>query len=69
MVYLGKCFESCSNMAKIKDDLYYGYNPVCFHSYMIKNSFAKQVVDYINAQSVIDEPIDNLVVKLIKKRI
>ena len=66
MVYLGKCFESCSNMAKIKDDLYYGYNPVCFHSYMIKNSFAKQVVDYINAQSVIDEPIDNLVVKLIK---
>ncbi len=65
MLYLGKCFESCSDMVKINDDLHYGFNPVCFHSYMIKNSFAKQVVNYIINQQYINEPIDNLLAKLI----
>lgn len=67
MIYLGKCYECCTNLTTIKDDLYYGYNPVCFHSYLIKNSFAREIVNYIGKQSVIDEPIDNFVARLIRK--
>ncbi len=67
MLYLGKCFEYCTDMVKINDDLHYGFNPVCFHSYIIKNSFAKQVVNYILKQQIIDEPIDNLLAKLIRQ--
>jgi len=68
MVYLGKCFENCANMQLIKNDVYYGYMPVCFHSYMIKNSFAKKVMEYINSLEIINKPIDVLVGSLLKPK-
>jgi GR25 family glycosyltransferase involved in LPS biosynthesis len=68
MVYLGKCFEDCKGMELIKNDIFYGSKPVCFHSYMIKNSFAKVIMQYIDSLNFIDKPIDSLVGGLLTKR-
>lgn len=66
VVYIGKCFEKCDNMKHINDDIFYGYHPVCFHSYMIKNAFAKTVVDYITSLNTINKPIDEIIASLLQ---
>lgn len=58
MIYLGKCCEKCSGMIKLKEDIYYGVKPKCLHAYMIRNSFARKVVDYIGSLERINLPID-----------
>lgn len=68
IVYLGKCFEYCNKIKNINDDLYYGYKPVCFHAYIIKNSFAKNIVNYVDIVKTINKPIDSLVTFLSKPK-
>jgi len=63
LIYLGKCAEFCFMIKPIYDDLYQGYQPLCMHAYMIKNSFAKKVVDDINKLKIIDIPIDQIISK------
>lgn len=67
LVYLGKCGEFCLIIKQLHDDLYQGYKPYCMHAYMIKNSFAKKVVDAINQLKIIDLPIDNIIFNYINK--
>lgn len=45
MIYLGKCLERCSKLIQIKDTIYRAAAPSCTHAYMIKNSFARQILD------------------------
>lgn len=61
LIYLGKCAEFCFMIKQIHEDLYQGYRPICMHAYMIKNSFAKKVVDDISKLKVIDSPIDRII--------
>lgn len=65
LIYLGKCAEFCIMIKQIHDDLYQGYKPLCMHAYMIKNSFAKRVVESINKLEIIDTPIDKIIFKTI----
>jgi GR25 family glycosyltransferase involved in LPS biosynthesis len=64
IIYLGKCLEVCSLMVNINDDLYHGYSPNCMHAYLIKNSFAKRIVHYINISKQISNTIDEIPSKL-----
>lgn len=70
LVYLGKCLEICGEMKQInKDehDIFYGYKPLCLHAYMVKNSFAKTIIDYLDTQELYTEPIDRLILKVTKE--
>ena len=64
IIYLGKCFEYCDQMEKLNDTLYYGYQPVCFHAYIIKNSYCTYLINYINTLTTINKPIDTLITSL-----
>jgi GR25 family glycosyltransferase involved in LPS biosynthesis len=66
LIYLGKCLELCDNIVLIDNDMFYGHSPLCFHAYIIKNSFAKKIVDYINGKNALDTPIDKLIPQLAK---
>jgi GR25 family glycosyltransferase involved in LPS biosynthesis len=71
IVYLGKCLEMCSNITqidKLEFDVFYGYKPLCLHAYMIKNSFAKTIIDYIGIQKIINLPIDKLILDVANKK-
>ena len=70
IIYLGKCLEQCYSMQPVENraDIFYGKKPLCLHAYMIKNSFAKKVINYIEAQSIYDIPIDRLILKIPEKK-
>ena len=63
-IYLGKCCEYCNNILPIDDELYTIYRPLCMHAYMVKNSFAGNIIDYINSYNIINAPIDKLILAL-----
>lgn len=60
MIYLGKCLEICEKVTKISENIYYGHKPLCLHAYLIKNSFAKKIIEGLNEyeRKSIDFPID-----------
>jgi len=70
IIYLGKCLEQCYSMEPVENrsDIFYGKKPLCLHAYMIKNSFAKKVINYIESQSIYDIPIDLLILKIFEKK-
>lgn len=47
IIYMGKCYEFCEHITPIEDDLFTAVRPLCLHAYLIKNTFAKQIIDYI----------------------
>lgn len=61
MIYLGKCLERCSKLVQIKDTIYRAAAPSCTHAYMIKNSFAKRILDDFDQkqQSALDAKFFN----------
>jgi len=67
LIYLGKCAELCFMTKQVYDDLYTGYQPYCMHAYMIKNSFAKKVVNDVNKLEIINLPIDRIIFNSIKE--
>lgn len=44
LIYLGKCFELCSKMVRVEDNVFRAVAPSCCHAYMIRHSFAKRVI-------------------------
>jgi hypothetical protein len=40
--YLGKCCENCSKMVHLRNNIWEADSPLCNHSTLIKNSFAKK---------------------------
>src|SRR5579885_310137 len=44
IVYLGKCLERCTKLINIKDNIYRAAAPSCTHALMIKNSYAKKIL-------------------------
>jgi GR25 family glycosyltransferase involved in LPS biosynthesis len=67
MIYLGKCGEFCNKMNKIENDIYEGYSPYCMHAYLIKNSFAKKLVDNITPLYKISSAVDAIIFDWIQK--
>lgn len=70
LIYLGKCLEMCGDMKPIntnEHDIFYGYKPLCLHAYMVKNSFATTIIEYIMKQQLYTEPIDRLILEATKK--
>jgi hypothetical protein len=53
LIYLGKCYENCYKIRQIENDLYYGHRPQCLHAYLIKNTFAKEVVSFIKSAKLV----------------
>src|SRR5579883_1842968 len=45
IIYFGKCFETCTEILNIEDNIYTGYAPLCAHAYAIRNSFAQYVLN------------------------
>ena len=45
IVYLGKCMESCTKLVNIKDHIFRAVGPMCAHALMIKNSYARKILE------------------------
>ena len=44
-VYLGKCGASCTQLVKVSDTIFNSSGHSCAHGYLIKNSFAKYILE------------------------
>lgn len=45
LIYFGKCLERCGQMVQIKDNIFRAVLPMCCHSYAVKNSFARRMLE------------------------
>ena len=44
LVFLGKCHEYCQILTHVSDNVYEANRPMCLHSYLIHNKFARQLM-------------------------
>jgi len=58
LVYLGKCFETCTSMQKIKDNIYKTFGSYCTHALAIRGEFAAKFIGDFDKSN--KEAVDNL---------
>ena len=73
-IYLGHCYESVQNtMNKIDSNstisVYKSEHPWCTHAYIISYAGACKLLDYININRILTEPVDVIMSNAIKENV